>query len=368
MKVSVFLIRIHYALLNAVLSLFSKTLYNDVTSDALKVLVVRKGNMGDLVCSFPAFEAIKKHFPQASIDLLTTHGVRTTLGALSVIPHDYFRMVYEYRLFTVRSLFAMIKQHNYDVVIELPPDVDTIGNQLRNMIFFRLAGIKSGGGWTVTRTQFLKRLQVKYLTFDTEQKRLQRILSKCGISATLSDYPSLFTTIDLAKVRATFKSNINQKCVAIAVGAKLDKKKWPLDYVKEVALHLINNQYTVVAVGDESDFKSVESLGIAGIHNLCGKLSVSECAALLSLCAFTVCNDSGPMHLSYAVGTPVYAIFSARNYSGKWHPPADGKNKIFVDYNIPCAGCMSAPCADNVCMKKITPEQVIHSIQLNLQQ
>lgn len=366
MNVYTFLIRVHYRLLNAFISLLCKCLYKRITPEAKKVLLVRKGNLGDLVCSFPAFEAIKKYFPHATVDLLTTHGVESGLGASSVIPQGYFHKVYEYRSFTLRSLFAVLKQQQYDLVIELPPDVDTISNQLRNMIFFRLAGIRSGGGWRITRTRFLKQQQLKYLTFDSEQQRLKSILNDYGIPATIDHYPPLFTHEDLHAAKEIFQGEVPQKLVAIAVGAKLDKKKWPLGHVKEVVQYLLNNQYSVVAVGDETDYAAVESLGIATLKNACGKLSIAESAALLSLCTFTVCNDSGPMHLSYAVGTPVYAIFSARNYRGKWNPPTDGKNKTFVDYGVPCAGCMNAPCADNICMKQITPGQVIQSIQLNL--
>ncbi|MES2558819.1 MAG: glycosyltransferase family 9 protein [Bacteroidota bacterium] len=368
MKVGVLLVRLHYFLLNAVLVLLRKLLFRKIKSDASNILIVRKGNLGDLICSFPAFEAIKSNFPHATIDILTTHGTQSDIGVTSVIPHGYFHQMYEYRSFTVRSLFALLKQNKYDTVIELPPDVDTFWNQVRNMVFFRLAGIKSGGGWTITRSGFLKKTQLRHVTFDTEQQRLQKILKSCGIDAGINQYPALFSSADLAVVRKKITIDTSGKLVAIAVGAKLDKKKWPLAYVKTVAQFLINNQYTLVAVGNVSDHAAVESLGIEAIQNTCGQLSIAESAALLSLCSFTICNDSGPMHVSYAVGTPVYAIFSARNYRGKWNPPADGKNSLFVNYQVPCAGCMNAPCSDNICMKQITPEQVIQSIALNLQE
>jgi heptosyltransferase-3 len=42
----------------------------------------------------------------------------------------------------------------------------------------------------------------------------------------------------------------------------------------------------------------------------------------------TISNDTGPMHLSYAVGTPVIALFSSRDFPGIWYPPQDGYNVV----------------------------------------
>ncbi|MES2781006.1 MAG: glycosyltransferase family 9 protein [Bacteroidota bacterium] len=366
MKVYTFLIKLQYAWLNACLSLFQQSLFGAVNRKATKILLVRKGNLGDIICSFPAFESIKKYFPSATIDLLTTHGTLSSMGASSVIPNSYFHKVFEFRSFTLKSLWSLLRKQQYDTVIELPADVETFGNQLRNMVFFRLAGIEMGGGWTVTRTNFLPKKQLKYFHFDNEQERLKKILNSCGIPSGVLSYPPLFTQEDLNNIQDRFTGMSSEKMVAIAVGAKLDKKKWPLSYVRAVVEYLHQHKYRVVAIGDEGDYHIVESLAIPAIANYCGKLTVAESAALLSLCTFTVCNDSGPMHLSYAVETPVYAIFSARNYPGKWNPPSDNKNKLFVNYNVPCAGCMNIPCDDNVCMKQITPEQVIQSIHITL--
>lgn len=366
MNVFVFLIRAHYAFLNACLTFFKRILYTRIKTTATKILIVRKGNLGDIVCSYPAFESIKKHFHNASFDLLTTHGTLSSIGANAVISDGYFNDVFEYRAYTRQELFAFIRKKSYDVVVELPADVDTFWNQLRNLVFFRLAGIQTGGGWSVTRTQFLANYQLKYIEFENEQLRLKRILERCSIQAMREQLPPLFTQYDLANIKSKYEFDTKRPMVAIAVGAKLEKKKWPLSYFKTVIEYLQAKQFTVIAIGDEADYGAIESLAIPSIINTCGKLTIAESAALLSICAFTICNDSGPMHLSYSVGTPVYAIISARNYKGKWNPPNDGQNRVFSNYNVPCAGCMNNPCNNNICMQQITPEQIIQSLNCTL--
>jgi ADP-heptose:LPS heptosyltransferase len=366
MKIRVWFIKIHYVLLNVFLQASGRILYQKPLPTARKVLIVRKGNMDDIVCSLPAFEAIRVFFSEAQLDLLTTHGSQSNIGAGGFLPSHYFNKIYEYRDMPLKDLYNTFRFNAYDAVIELPADVDTFWTQFRNLLFFKLTGIRQGGGWTITRTRFAYRTQIKNLFFDSEQKRLQAILQRYGI-VTPNNYPRLFTPDDQTRVGERVTLPPSGKWVAIAVGAKLDKKKWPILYFTQVVNWLQQQGFSVIAVGDSNDYEVVASMQNASIYNTCGKLSIAESAALLSMCDLTICNDSGPMHVSYTVGTPVIAIFSARNYPGKWFPPDDGKNKVLVSFDVPCAGCMNAPCANNICMQQITPEQVISFIQPNLQ-
>jgi len=64
------------------------------------------------------------------------------------------------------------------------------------------------------------------------------------------------------------------------------------------------------------------------------------------------------MHLSYAVGTMVIALFSSRDLPGKWYP--SGKNNhVFRASNIHCEACFSETCNNNICMQAIQPSEVI---------
>lgn len=364
MNILSFVIHVHYKFLNTGIKGIQWLLFGKVTPDAQKVLVVRKGNLGDIICSFPAFESLKRYFPKATIDLLTTRGSQSSIGADYVIPKGYVNRIMEFRSFTRHSLFTFLRATRYDVVIELPADVDTFYTQLRNMLFYRLAGIRKGGGWSVTHTRLMPSYQAHHLRFDNEQQRLRAILAKCAIPSTVDSYPALYSQTDMETVQRQYISTTSKPLIVVAVGAKLDKKKWPLEYFKTIIRYLQSEQYAIVAIGDQSDAAAVDSLSLPDVQNACGKLTISESAALLAASVCCICNDSGPMHLSYAVGTPVYAIFSARNYQGKWHPPSG--NHVFTNYNVSCAGCMSSPCSSNECMKAITPDQVIQSLKRNL--
>jgi ADP-heptose:LPS heptosyltransferase len=151
-------------------------------------------------------------------------------------------------------------------------------------------------------------------------------------------------------------------------GSEAGQKKWPIEYFETVINNLKQKGIEVIAIGDKRDEQGINALNNSNIINLCGKLTVRQSAAILSLCSFTICNDSGPMHLSYSVGTPVIAIFSSRNYDGKWFPTNDGINKVFYNKTINCAGCMNNACASNECMKSVLPVDVVTAMNAFLEQ
>jgi ADP-heptose:LPS heptosyltransferase len=79
--------------------------------------------------------------------------------------------------------------------------------------------------------------------------------------------------------------------------------------------------------------------------NLAGRLSVAELAALLARCRLLVSNDSGPVHVAAAVGTPVIAIFG-RNQRGlsprRWRPLGEGHAVLHKD--VGCVTCLAHEC------------------------
>ncbi len=102
-------------------------------------------------------------------------------------------------------------------------------------------------------------------------------------------------------------------------------------------------------------------------YNFAGKLSVYGSAAVLEKCAAYIGNDTGTMHLAAMVGIPCVAIFSARDYPGKWEPYGEGHTILRYDTN--CAGCMLEICPQqNRCLNSITTENVLAPVMKMLSQ
>jgi lipopolysaccharide heptosyltransferase II len=96
-------------------------------------------------------------------------------------------------------------------------------------------------------------------------------------------------------------------------GAVPCHKRWPLAGFAEVARRLVHDDGAhVVVVGgsDEAPLGQMLQLQAGrGVHNLVGQLNVRQCLALLECCTLFAGNDSGPLHMAAAVGTPVVGLY-----------------------------------------------------------
>jgi heptosyltransferase II len=99
------------------------------------------------------------------------------------------------------------------------------------------------------------------------------------------------------------------------------------------------------------------------VLNLAGKTSLRELMALLQSCSVLLTNDTGPMHLAAAVGTPIVALY------GSTSPeltapglPGDRRHQL-LRACVPCAPCFRRTCPiDFRCMLNLTVDQVVAAV------
>jgi heptosyltransferase-2 len=98
------------------------------------------------------------------------------------------------------------------------------------------------------------------------------------------------------------------------------------------------------------------------VFNLAGVTSLEELCAALKLCRLLLTNDSGPMHVAAALGTPVVVPFGSTSpeLTGPGLP-GDGRHQL-LRANAPCSPCFLRECPiDFRCMNGISVEQVVEA-------
>jgi heptosyltransferase-2 len=99
---------------------------------------------------------------------------------------------------------------------------------------------------------------------------------------------------------------------------------------------------------------------------LAGKTSLRELVSFISECDAFVTNDSGPLHVAYAVGTPLVAIFGSTDpeLTGPV-PQAEWSRAIVLTHNLSCGPCFERTCEKNDlrCMYEITSDDVYLGIK-----
>lgn len=166
---------------------------------------------------------------------------------------------------------------------------------------------------------------------------------------------------ELLKQHGVTESNV---IVGINPGAAYGSAKcWLPERFREVTQRLLQDpDLFVVYFGDGATVSLVKEIcqGLSSrVINLAGLTSLRELACLIRLCNVLLTNDSGPMHIADAVGTPIVALFGSTNevVTG---PYRHGK---VIHKHVECSPCYQRTCPiDFRCMKRIESDEVYEQI------
>ncbi|MFQ3622858.1 MAG: glycosyltransferase family 9 protein, partial [Acetobacteraceae bacterium] len=91
------------------------------------------------------------------------------------------------------------------------------------------------------------------------------------------------------------------------------EKRWPVDRYAALAAALAARGLASVVVGSAGEAPLAAAIRAAcpDALDLCGRTAIADLAPIASRATLAVGNDTGPMHLVAAVGTPSVVLFSA---------------------------------------------------------
>jgi len=147
------------------------------------------------------------------------------------------------------------------------------------------------------------------------------------------------------------------ECVAVMVGASHPAKRWPIERFRSV-LERLPPPFVPVFVGGPTERTLVEEVRTPASVDLTGRLTVLETMAVLQRCRLILTNDSGPMHLAAAVGTPVVALFGPTS-STRFAPFGPGHRVL--QGRCPCAVRTLDDC-QGTCLLAIPVEEVVSEV------
>jgi lipopolysaccharide heptosyltransferase II len=157
--------------------------------------------------------------------------------------------------------------------------------------------------------------------------------------------------------------------IAICPGSKHWNKQWPVEYYIELAKQLSEQGYRIELFGSkqDQDVCSKIALAVPSAIDHTGRLHLSDLPSALAKCSFAITNDSGLMHLASAVGLPMLSFFgpTVKEFG---FAPRSPKATVLENVGLYCRPCTKigldhCPEKHFRCMKEITPEQAIVTIQ-----
>ncbi len=293
--------------------------------DPRNILVIDFGQLGDVVLSLPALGAIRKRFPRARItvavgkpgaEVVALSGfANETLVVDRVALRDGFKPLSVFRVF---KIVKDVRQKRFDFVIDLHSLSET------NLLGFLSGAPKRLYSRRPGRSlDYLANFQPRPPVEVDHRKRhlIDRYLDVLG-PLEIKDaerLPILKTRTSDAKslerILTKAKADAGAPLVGLFPGAGHPSRCWPLENFASLADFLVRNDQVRVLVflgPEERSFVSEIRKKFPPSTVVLDHLSIPELAAAQARLAAFVSNDTGPMHIASAVGTPVVLLLDKR--------------------------------------------------------
>jgi len=323
-------------------------------------LVIQTAFLGDVVLTTPLLDALaKRHGP---LDVVTTPaaaGLLATHPAVRrVLPYD--KKGKDAGVAGLLRLARTLRAEGYNTAY-LPH------RSLRTAVLARLAGIPRrvgfADGWPLLYTETRPR--------PADGHEIDRLLALAGeSSATYA--PHLFPgPADTGAADALLAgAAITGAFVALAPGSIWGSKRWP--YYAELAERLAS-RVALAVVGGPEDAAAGDAIVAAATRaggravNGCGKLSLLGATALIGRARALVTNDSAPLHLATAAGTPIVALFGPTIPEFGFGPIGLEDTALGVAGLVcrPCSahGPPACPLGHHRCMRELSVDRVLQAVE-----
>ena len=334
-------------------------------ADPRSILIVQLDHVGDAVLSTPMLRALRERFPEAAIDVVASqcnneifetnpHVRRVHISKRNWLARGAGRQRYFGEAF---RLARRMRRFRYDL------GIDPRGDFLVALVL-SLAGIPRRLGWACGGGGFLLTDVARWDASRHEVESRRALLETVGVR-TASTQPELGPSwADNYHVRELLAAvpDFRLPLTVVHVGAGTPAKRWPVNHMARLVQRLAQVfGGSVILVGDSGDQPLGRKLARSCAQTIdwTGRLTLMQLAALLSEANLFIGGDSGPGHISAALGTPSVMLFSGTNRDECWRPI--GPEVHVLRRAVICSPChlKACPIAGHPCMSEISPAEVV---------
>jgi ADP-heptose:LPS heptosyltransferase len=304
------------------------------------IFVCRCGGIGDVLCSLPICDEVRRRHPGKLVVFITApiwrEVVKLSRAADLVFANKWW--IYPFTFPTNAKVFGLI-------------------NAIYNP---RTTGEKS-------------------CTSGTSTHLINDLAGSCGFTVT-PRLPSLHPPSYLIeKTRVAYgldRKTIGERLlIGINPGPNWRVKEWGASKWQEL-INRIHSEHDAVIIqfGTNKGDGSSEYDYLTGVTSVAGRLTGEELVALIAICDVIVSIDSGPVHVAVAVGTPAIGLFGPLDPASVL-PPHSAMPVLGLVSKVPCLFCHNRTpvihwitgCPNDIaCMRNLEAETVIKAVKLML--
>jgi ADP-heptose:LPS heptosyltransferase len=310
-----------------------------------KIAVLRAGGIGDLVFALPALEALRAAYPRSEITLLgTSHhqelleGRPSPVDRVIAVPPSHGVNTRDGEPDSPRAaedfLAAMCEEH-FDLALQLH------GGGRHSNPFVLALGARFTAGLRACDAPPLDR-SMSYFYWQPEVARLLEAVALVGaepvtitarLSVTRSDIDE---SLDVAP-------ESEGPFVLLNAGATDARRRWPLESFAAAADTIAEDLGAVIllngAAAERDTNRELASLIDHPCTDLSGRVSLRGLLGLAHRAALVVSNDTGPLHLAAAVGTPTVGIYWCGNMLSGGSALTRTRHYPCISWRLTCPVC-----------------------------
>ncbi|MFC1674582.1 glycosyltransferase family 9 protein [Candidatus Omnitrophota bacterium] len=341
-----------------------------------KILLVQLAGIGDLVMATPAIKAIRQHFPEAQIALLTSARAKGLLENSQDLDSIY-SLDYGGRLspglFFSRSNWSTIRDlrnQKFDLAVNLL-QLFSLSGAFRVWLLLKAAGV----GFTAGRNTQGRGFFFDLRSAESDKRDDHEVASNLRLARAIgaeADSDALFLETERKDLDfiAGFLSERNIGAKDLLVGINPGSawrltRRWRPGRFAEVADALVDKYGAKIIITgslkDKGPCEKIASFMKSEPVISAGLLTIPQLVALIKRCGLYISTDAGPMHIAAAVGTPLVAVFGPA--PSRYFPYGDAENFRVIKKDVRCSPCYRRRCSDMRCMEEISTDEVLRAAQ-----
>jgi lipopolysaccharide heptosyltransferase II len=337
-----------------------------------RILCIRLDNLGDVLMTTPALHALRSAQPGRHITLLASRSGKAAARHVDaiddVIPYDAPWMKQDTPLDPRADLdmCERLAEGAFDAAV-----IFTVYSQnpLPAAMLCHLSGIPLRLAHCRENpygllTDWSPETEPQHGTRHEVERQLALV---ARVGARASDTRMRFHVADddvisLAQKLQAHGVDANAPFIVVHPGATAASRRYPVERFAQVIDRLAaQTNFTVLVTGTQSEAELCRAACGTRLYavNLAGMLELGELAALIRQASVLVSNNSGPVHLASALGTPVVDLYALTNPQ---HMPWQTPNRVLY-HDVPCRWCYRSVCPEghHACLVGVGIDTVVNA-------
>jgi ADP-heptose:LPS heptosyltransferase len=341
------------------------------------IAVCKFVGLGSIIQATPLLQTLRKKYPDSIIIFISNESNRGILNHIVGVDKVFTisdKGIGRLLLTSTSLIFNLWKQRP-DIYI----DLEIYSNYSSVIATMSLA--KNRMGFFKNDKMYRKGMYTHMMFFNMKSPISQTYLQFSRLLGCENIVSELLLSTD--NIDSQTVQNINQKLNTtlhkyIVVNPNASDLRLERRWHSENYVLLINKickefpDYKIILIGAANEAEYVnrlssELISEKNVLDSSGKLNIAELLILIANANLVITNDTGPMHIAFALKVKTIALFgpcSPQQYG-------DNENVVAIYKNAYCSPCVHEfiipPCkGDNQCMKKIMVEEVLNSVMSQL--